>query len=429
MLEAARLHARAATWSGTRDPTQALRHWRKVRELADTLPKTEETLALRLEARIAWLNLSWRLGGSHEEAETLFKEAERLASDAGDIRSRAYLLTAYGSIMGLQQGDAREYARLVRQGVALAEESGDRALYVGVATSSFALLGTGEYREGAAICDRAIELAAGDPTVGSGGPVTSPFAFCHTLKGLHLGYLGELEAARGLLEQGRKLSAEQGDIEAVGWSHMWSSWLGYFDGEAESAVGHVRQSLEIAERIGGSFKRAMAWFHVGDTERLRGNWRQAIEALERSLAIAREHRHAEHESWRLALLGESYASIGDSDRARSLVAEALEMAQERGHVSEETHANLALARVLQSSGGLAARAEIEAALARTLELAQNTGARAFEPLVRVERAELARQSGDEEGRERELREAHRLFIQIGATGHAERLSAELATVS
>jgi hypothetical protein len=40
-----------------------------------------------------------------------------------------------------------------------------------------------------------------------------------------------------------------------------------------------------------------------------------------------------------------------------------------------------------------------------------------------------RQSGDEEGRERELREAHRLFTEIGATGQAERLSAELATVS
>ena len=99
-----------------------------------------------------------------------------------------------------------------------------------------------------------------------------------------------------------------------------------------------------------------------------------------------------------------------------------------GHVFDETHASLALARVLLGSAGPAARAEIEAALARALELARDTGAKAYEPLVHVELAELARQSGDEEGRERELREAHRLFTEIGATGHAERLSAELATV-
>jgi hypothetical protein len=88
-------------------------------------------------------------------------------------------------------------------------------------------------------------------------------------------------------------------------------------------------------------------------------------------------------------------------------------------------AHLALARVLLASAGAAARAEIEAALARALELARETGAKAFEPLVHVEFAELARQGGEEEQRERALREAHRLFTDIGATGHAERLAALL----
>ena len=35
-------------------------------------------------------------------------------------------------------------------------------------------------------------------------------------------------------------------------------------------------------------------------------------------------------------------------------------------------------------------------------------------------------AGDEEERQQELREAHRLFTAIGATGHAERLAGELA---
>ena len=90
---------------------------------------------------------------------------------------------------------------------------------------------------------------------------------------------------------------------------------------------------------------------------------------------------------------------------------------------------LALARVLLGSAGLAARAEIEAALGRALDLVRQTGAKAFEPQVHVELAELARQSGDQEGRERELREAHCLFTQIGATGHAERVELELPAVT
>jgi class 3 adenylate cyclase/tetratricopeptide (TPR) repeat protein len=427
-LEAARWHARAASWSGTSDPTQALRHWRKVRELADALPESAETVALGLTARSFSLIYGWRLGISHEEAEAVFSEAEWMASKAGDIGSRAILLSAYGIVRGLNEGDVREYARLARQAFALAEESGDPALCVGAAPTAFGLMCTGEYREGVAIYDRAIELADGDVTVGAGVLFACPYALCHALKGLHLVELGELEEARRLLEQGRKIAREQGDIEVVGWSHQWSTWLAYFQGEPEAALGHAQQALEIAERIGGSMSRAYAWFTLGWAERMRGEWRQAIKALERSLAIARESRtQAERDVSRLALLGESYLGLGDLERARALVAEGLAIAQARGHRSGETHTSLALARVLLGSAGPAARAEIEAALARALELARDTGAKAFEPLVHVERAELARQSGDEEGRARELREAHRLFTAMGAAGHAARLARELGS--
>ena len=41
-------------------------------------------------------------------------------------------------------------------------------------------------------------------------------------------------------------------------------------------------------------------------------------------------------------------------------------------------------------------------------------------------AELGHLRGDEATRECELREAHRLFVKMGATGHAERLAPLLA---
>jgi hypothetical protein len=88
-----------------------------------------------------------------------------------------------------------------------------------------------------------------------------------------------------------------------------------------------------------------------------------------------------------------------------------------------------LARILLRSEGLAGREEIESALERASELARNTGMHSVEPMIHVERAELAHQGGDEQERERELREAHRLFTKIGATGHAGRLAGELATLT
>src|SRR5206468_7560190 len=152
---------------------------------------------------------------------------------------------------------------------------------------------------------------------GAVGAIACPYANCHALKGWNLAHLGQLEDARRLIEQGRKLAREQGDIEVVSWSHMWSSWVAYFQGEPEAALAHAQQELEIAERIGGSWSRATAWFSVGWAERMRGEWQRAIEALERSLAIARERRTGvEFEARCLALLGESYLGLGDAERAR-----------------------------------------------------------------------------------------------------------------
>jgi hypothetical protein len=45
--------------------------------------------------------------------------------------------------------------------------------------------------------------------------------------------------------------------------------------------------------------------------------------------------------------------------------------------------------------------------------------------VREAAAELAAAEGDRQRRERELREALRLFREMGADGHAERIAGEL----
>jgi adenylate cyclase len=427
-LEAARWHARAGAWSGTGHPAQALQHWGKVRDLADGLPESAETAALGLTARIFALQFGWRLGISQEEADALFVEAERLALSAGDDRARALLIGTYGAVRGVGGGDVRGMATLTRQAIAIAEEVGDPALYMAISGGAYALFCIGEYREAVAICDRAIELADGDRTVGGGVNYMCPYAWCHGFKGMVMVILGEFDEARHLIEEGMRIAHEEGDVEVVGSSHLNATYLEFFAGNADAALGHARQALEISERIGNSFFRAYAWACLGLAEQMRGEWRAALDALERSAAIAREGRTAVEADLGLALIGQSYLGLGDPDRARALAEEALAAARAGGNVGSEMLAALALARALLGSPGTPPREEVEATLARVLELARHSGARAPEPVVHVELAELARQCGDREGRERELREAHRLFLEIGAAGQAEQLELELPTV-
>jgi hypothetical protein len=54
-----------------------------------------------------------------------------------------------------------------------------------------------------------------------------------------------------------------------------------------------------------------------------------------------------------------------------------------------------------------------------------SGARVFAPFIHVERARVAALAGDATGRERELREALRLFREMGARVPAERVAREI----
>jgi hypothetical protein len=83
-----------------------------------------------------------------------------------------------------------------------------------------------------------------------------------------------------------------------------------------------------------------------------------------------------------------------------------------------------LARALLGSEATGSKEAIEAALVRALEVVGETGGK-LEPAIRLELAELARLAGDDTARERDLRAAHRLFTEMGATARAEQVAKEL----
>ena len=87
---------------------------------------------------------------------------------------------------------------------------------------------------------------------------------------------------------------------------------------------------------------------------------------------------------------------------------------------------LALARLRIRTEGAHGRDAVAALLDDAGLLIQETGNYVYAPAVSELRAELARATGDESERERALEEALRLYSEMKATGHAERIAAQLA---
>ena len=129
----------------------------------------------------------------------------------------------------------------------------------------------------------------------------------------------------------------------------------------------------------------------------------------------------------LALLSQAYLGANDVSRARARAEEAIARAQAQGTLFFECLAQLALARALRAEQGVSAGDAIETCLVRALELVRETAGRVLEPQIIEEQARLAALRGDATGAAAELQRAHEVYVEIGATGHAERLRKELGS--
>lgn len=154
-------------------------------------------------------------------------------------------------------------------------------------------------------------------------------------------------------------------------------------------------------------------------------WHDALEALEQALRIGKERRLRNYESRALAAIAEAHLGLGDREKALAIAQESIALSRRLGTRLWEFPAQLVRMRAFRECQGFQAAREIEAALAETYAWIEMTGANSYEPFVHVERAELARLSDDEAVRERELREAQRLFTEIGASTRAAEVAKEL----
>ena len=75
-IKAAQQNVRAAIWVGANDPAQALRSWKKVRELLLDQPASPTTSYLRMMACGQIVNFAWREGIPAGRCQGLFRGSQ-----------------------------------------------------------------------------------------------------------------------------------------------------------------------------------------------------------------------------------------------------------------------------------------------------------------------------------------------------------------
>jgi adenylate cyclase len=425
-LAAARWHQRAAMWAMRTDHGEARRHWERVRALVTRAPDSPEAAGLGAAACAGLLYYGSRFGMPDEEAAALFTEGKTHGAGAPDHRLLALVFVNYGRFGLLCLGDAQAGSELFREAARLAEEAAAPGLVLAAKTMLVvAVSGLGRLAEALEIS----ESIVGERPV-ERGPVAAafgfdPYPFALANRAFLRVFVRRSPEGEGDVERALALALEQPSAELVGLIHWMGAGIARLRGDPAAAMGHARQALAIVGRVHLPSLETIAFGALGAAHLVREEWNEAVAAFERALALLREHRiNVGFEALYLSGLADAHLGRGEAERARTLAEEAIATAQRRGTRFWDVLGCISLARAHLAAGGVAARSEIDAALARAEALVAR-GAAASEPDVRLVRAELAGLLGDEAARRRELGEAYRLLVEMGAGARVEKLKQEL----
>ena len=209
---------------------------------------------------------------------------------------------------------------------------------------------------------------------------------------------GRLEEARELLQQAVQLGAELGDEYRA--PALMSLGLALLDGpHPEEALSHLELAVTLFARLHNPLEAVKAQHGIGlACERL-GRWREAADALIKSLGSAEALGSAWAVLYNHMELGWCYANLGLADAALRHAQAALALAQEHGWPGETARAHWHLAKVLARLGRRdeAAR-HYEAAIVRLDEMQ-----------VRAELGRVLVEYGDMLMEQGELRRAAELY--------------------
>jgi len=388
-LEAARWHEHAGRRVARSDPTEGVRHCRRVTTLVAGLPESRETLLLGLTSRIALLEIGRIAGIDDRASRDLFEEARPVAERLGNPRGHAFLLTSYGRLCGVA-GDVARYLACATLAVELAEGSEDATLAFEMhAVLAHAQLAVGRLEPARATAERALtELTRRAELRESLGRSTAP-AFCRIWWALASAYLGKTVDAQVGLEALLADENEKG-LEPLYGTHGFLCEVMRLRGDIAGALAHGRRAIALADERGSPFARVEAATFLGAATLAAGEVGTATSALETALELARTRRTALwYEPRILATLVDAKLASGDRLGARALLADAHESV-ERGRGWRLSALDVALARVrLLASEPMPAPAVVEEALEAADALATELGALPYRHLVELERTRVA----------------------------------------
>jgi adenylate cyclase len=437
-LDAARWYANAARWFSARDNRAARGHLERAWELSSETPEDPQAEELRLRLCSDLIVQQLRGGVSPDRVASLFEEGREIALRRDDKSALALLYGRFAGA-GLLSGQPLPVMYdYVAEAQRWAEISGNRGVMAFVLfTQCGRYAFTGKTDEGLEVIDNAIRFTQGDHRLGYEETGFCPVIRYFSLRSLILASAGRLADARQATADALRVGSAVIDDDPEGnvWTNGIFTAISELSGDGEEeALTRALQAAQDAERYGTTMFIVMSLTNLAVGYTLTGRAAEAIEVLERAMAIANEtgtgllYMPICHRS-----LSDARYIVNDMDGARESAETAASICAAAGiHRIDAfvriAHARallrIAHARALLATGERRDRQLAREALEAGLRCTREFLYRGHQPLLHEQLARVAAAEGDAEARDRELAEALRLYRENGADGHVQRLTAE-----
>ena len=411
-------HMRAGAWAQSRDIRAARISWERARTVADRLPTDDPGRAsMRIAPRTLLCMNTVRVAGSI--ADTGFDELRELCSAAGDTMSLAIGMAGLMTTL-VFHNRYREAARLASDCSRLLESVADPALTL-ILLVGQSMWMAGQAAEGLRLAQRIIDLADGDPTMGSLGPIGSPLAMALLMRGSCRYSLG-VPGWREDLDQATAIARSIDPtllIVLVLYKYRFAAHAGAVLPDA-AADRDTAEAMAMAEHSGDDFQvdgsrvsRGLVLINQGGSQRAAGF---ALLAQYREAALRHGYAKTVVRTVDTEMAKEK-ARTGDIDGAIELARAVVDYTFDAGDVLSLGEAIRVLVESLLQRGTSADREEAQAAINRLAAEPTDPGFVLFEvPLLRL-RALLARAHGDAEAY-KQFRDRYRDMAKtLGFEGH------------
>jgi adenylate cyclase len=393
-------HMQAATWYGARDIPAARKSWQKALRVADRLPDDDpDRLTMRIAPRALLCGSTFQVGGT--PADTGFDELRELTAAAGDKKSLAIGMAGHLTTLTFNAHHS-EAASMASEFATLVESIDDPAMTVGLFyAAAQAKWEAGEATESLRLAQRIIDIADGDPTMGS-LVVGSPLAWGIAVKGAAGMSLGR-RGWRADLDESVALARSVGGATTRPFVQLYRYAAATQNGAVlpdAQDVAEAAETLEIAQRSANNTAVAYALLNRATT--LIHNDSEDTAAGLEFLAQAREMIVDEQLIVTLRRMSDievarERARSGDLDGAIDLATTIVAEQFDTGEMIFRGPATTVLVEALLSRGSAADIKDAELAINRLAAVPTEPGFVLHELALLRLRALLARARGDEPG--------------------------------